>query len=109
MRRLGISDALLHALDRVLDVAVGYENVRPAVVVVIEKEAAETERDQRGAAYFRLRSLVHEQSVAFVVIQREHLIGEVADDHAGMAAAVVVGGVDAHAGAGYTIFAKCYT
>ncbi len=39
MRRLGIADSLLHALDRVLDVAVGHENVGPAIVVIISNFA----------------------------------------------------------------------
>ncbi len=89
--------------------AIGDENIGPAIVVVIEKEAAESKRDQSGAAYFGLRSLVHEQAVAFVVIKRNHLIGEVADDDAGVAAAIVIGGVHAHAGASHAIFAESYT
>src|SRR6202022_3323248 len=50
MRRLGVAHPFLHALDFIFNVAVGDENVRPAVVVVIEKEAAKTQRDQTGAA-----------------------------------------------------------
>src|SRR5205814_6835823 len=102
----GIADALLYMLDLVFNVAIGDKNIRPAVVVVIEEEASEAERDQRGTADFGLRSFVDEESVAFVVIERHHLIGEVADDHAGLAGAVVIGSVDTHAGAGDSIFAK---
>ena len=106
MRRLGIAHALLHALDFVFDVAVGDKNVGPAVVVVVEEETAKTQRDQGGAADFRPRRFIHEQPVALVVIERKHLVGEVGDDDAGMAGAVVVGGVHAHAGAGHAIFAE---
>src|SRR5207302_5087889 len=109
MRRLGIADPLLHALDGVFDVAIGDENIGPAVVVIIEEETAEAERNQRGAAYFRLRSFIDEQAVTFVVIERDHLIREVGNDDAGPAAAVIVGGVDPHAGAGDSIFAKSYS
>src|SRR5258708_30584925 len=109
MRRLGIADPLLHALDGVFDVAIGDENIGPAVVVVIEEETAKTERDQGGAAHFGLRRFVDEQAVALVVIERDHLVGEVADDDAEAAAAVVVGGVDAHAGASDSIFAESYS
>ena len=40
VRRLGITHALLHPLDLIFNMAVGDENILPAVVVVIEKEAA---------------------------------------------------------------------
>ena len=76
---------------------VGDENILPAVVVVIEKETAETQRDQCGPANFRLRRFVNEQSVALVVIERDHLVGKVADHDAGVTAAIVVGRVHAHA------------
>src|SRR5258708_36781912 len=109
MRRLGIADTLLHALDGVFDVAIGDENIGPAVVVVIEEEAAEAERNQCGAADFRLRSFIDEQAVTFVVIERDHLIREVGNDDAGPAAAGVVGGVDSHAGAGNSIFTESYS
>ena len=106
VRGLGVADAFLHALDLVFDVAVGYEDVGPPVVVVVEEEAAEAERDERGASDFGLRGFVDEQAVAFVVVERNHLVGEVADDDAGVPAAVVVGGVGAHSGAGYAVFAE---
>ena len=48
--------------------------------------------------HFRLRSFIHEQSVAFVVVKRNHLVGKVCDDDAGASAAVVIGGIRAHAG-----------
>src|SRR5258708_38543604 len=70
VRRLGVADAFLDVLDLVFDVAIGDENIGPAVVVVIEEETAKAESDQRGAAYFGLGSLVHEQPVALVVIER---------------------------------------
>src|SRR5258708_33773715 len=85
---------------------VGDKNIRPAIVVKIEKEAAESESNQGRAAHFRLRRLVNEQSVALVVIQRDHLVGKVADDDAGVTAAIVVGGVGAHSRAGNAILAE---
>jgi len=58
--RLRITDALLHPLDLIFNVTVGDKNIWPAVVVVIEKETAKTERDQGGSADFGLRSFVDE-------------------------------------------------
>src|SRR5215469_877250 len=104
--RLGITDALLYALDLIFDVTVGDKNVGPAVVVVIEKEAAETEGHQRTAADFRLRRLVDKKTIALVVIERDHLVGEIADDNARAPAAIVVRGIDAHAGARHSVFTE---
>ena len=83
------------------------QNIEPAIVVVVEKETAEAERDQAGAADLRTRGFIDKQAVAFVVVEREHLVGEIGDDDAGVARAVVVGGIHAHAGAGDAVFAEC--
>src|SRR5579871_983813 len=106
MRRLRVAHALLYTFAFVFDVAVGDEDVGPAVVVVVEEEAGEAESDQGVASDFGLRSLVDEQAVALVVVEGDHLVGEVADQNARMTAAVVVGGVGAHAGAGHAVLAE---
>src|ERR1700719_4117980 len=106
MRRFGVADALLHALNLVFDVTVSYENVLPAIIIVVEEKAAEAKRHQRRAAHFRTRSFVYEQAVAFVVIERKHLIGKVRDDQTGAAGAVVIRGIHAHARARHSIFTE---
>ena len=106
MRRLGVAHAFLYALDFIFNVAVGDQNIGPAVIVIIKKEAAEAKRDQRGTAHFRARGFVDEKAVAFVVIEREHLVGKICDDDAGLPGTIVVGGVDTHSSASDTVFAK---
>src|SRR6266568_9368595 len=106
MRRLSVTHALLYFFNLVFNVAVRDENIGPAIVVVIEEEAAEAERYQRGTTDFGAGCFVHKQAVAFVVIKREHLIGKVSNDQACTAGAVVVGSINAHAGASDTIFAE---
>ena len=106
VRRFRVGDALLHPLDFVFNVAVGHENIGPAVVVVIEEEATESQRDQGVAPNLRTRSLVHEEPVALVVVERDHLVREVGDHKAGPAGAVVIRGIHAHAGARHSIFAE---
>ena len=106
MRRLRVGDAFLHALDLLFDVTVGHEDVEPAVQIVVEEKASEAEREQTRAAHLRARRFVHEQSIAFVVVESQHLIREVADEHAGAAGTVVIGSVHAHAGAGHAVFAE---
>src|SRR6185312_9349595 len=108
VRRLVIADSLLHFFDLVFDVAIRDQNVRPAIVVVIKKETTEAECDQSCAADFRARGLINEKSVALVVIQRKHLVGEITDDQAGAARVVVVARINSHAGARNSVFAERY-
>ena len=82
-----------------LDVSVHGEDVLLPVQVVVEEEDAEGERQQAGAPDGGARRLVDEQPVALVPIQREHLVGEVADEQVRTARAIVVGRVDAHGAA----------
>ena len=95
-RRLLVLHLRLHPPDLLLDVAVGREDVEVAVEVVVEEEDAERQRQQARAADGGRRRLVDEQLRALVVVEREHLVREVADEQVRAAGAVVVAGVDAH-------------
>ena len=53
-----------------------------------------------------LRRDIHKKTVALVVVERKHLVGKICDDHARPAGAIVIRGIDAHAGAGHSIFAE---
>src|SRR6202035_3271463 len=106
MRRLGIAHPLLHSFDFVFDVSVGHENVRPSIVIVVEEETTEAKRHQSRAPDLRLRRLIYEQAIAFVVVERKHLIREICDDETWASRTIVVGGVHAHAGASYAVFAE---
>jgi len=96
--RLGKVNALLDALDAVIEVAVGDVEIGPAVEVVVEKEAAEAESEKRGTADLGGGRDVDKEAVALVVVEGDHLVGKIGYDEAGVAGAVVVGGIDAHAG-----------
>src|SRR5206468_2754609 len=106
VRRLGVRDRRLDAVDVVLDVAVGDEDVERAVEVEVEEEAAEGERQKARLADAGHGGVVDEQTASLVVVQREHLVGEVADEQAVATAAVVIGGVDAHGAAGLSLLAE---
>src|SRR3989442_10609683 len=108
MRQLGVFHVYLHPLDVGVDVAVGHEDIRPAVVIVIKKETRKAEREQRSAADLRARRLVHKQSLSFVVVKRQHLIGEITNENAWGAGAIVIGGIHAHAGARDAVLAEGY-
>ena len=58
MRGLCIAHALLNFFDLIFNMAIGDENVGPAVIVVIEEEATEAERDQRRAPDFGAGSFI---------------------------------------------------
>src|ERR1700738_3072609 len=106
MGRFGITDTFLHTFDLVLDVSVGHKDVRPTVIIIVKEETSEAESHEGGAPYIRARRLVDEEPVAFVVIKREHLVGEIGDDNTGMAGAVVIRCINTHAGAGYAVFTE---
>src|SRR5258708_1390618 len=77
MRRHGVFHIYLNALDVSIDVAVRYQNVWPAIEIVVEEKASKAESKQGSAADFRARSFVNEEAFAFVVIEREHLVREI--------------------------------
>src|SRR5205085_12570124 len=106
MRWLAIFNALLDLLDIVFYVAVGDKNVRPTIEIVIEEKAGEAQREQAGTSNFRTGRFIHKQAVTFSVIERHHLVGEIGNDEAGTSRMIVVTGIDAHAGARDSIFAK---
>src|SRR6266404_1438052 len=69
MRRHGIFHVGLNALDVGIDMAVGNENVGPAIEIVVEEKTAEAKSEQGSAADFRARSFVDKESFAIVVIK----------------------------------------
>ena len=106
MGRLPVGDPLLDVGDVVLDVSVGDEDVLAAVEVVVEEEGPESQGEQAVPPDLRHRRLVDEETDSFVVIERDHLVREVADDEVGLAVAVVVGSVDAHGPAGGAVLGE---
>src|SRR5712691_1568865 len=106
MRGLSVGDALLHPLDFIFDVTVGNEDVGPTIVIVIKEEATEAESNQGCAANFGTRRFVQEQAITLIVVEGKHLIGEICDDNAGMARAVIICRVHAHPSARDSIFAE---
>ena len=106
MGRLPVGDPLLDVGDVVLDVSVGDEDVLAAVEVVVEEEGPERQGEQAVPADLRHRRLVDEEADSFVVVERDHLVREVADDEVGPSVAVVVGSVDAHGPAGGAVLGE---
>src|SRR5512133_2485399 len=109
MRRLAILDPLLNSFNVRFNVAVGDENVRPAIKVKILKIAGKTQAEETGAADLGAWCLVHEQAIAFVVVERNHLVGEIADDDRWPSTTIVVSRVYTHARTRHAVFAESYT
>src|SRR5690349_4208646 len=80
-----------------IDVTVGYEQVRPAVVVNVDKECAPT---QKLGICTQSRDVgdVRKSAVTIVVVERRRFVGEVGPDDIQPAVAVVVHRVGAHTG-----------
>ena len=82
------------------------EKVRLAVEIEVEEEQTKCKTQQSRATNRRTRSFVNEQAVAFVVVQAEHLSGEVSNRDARQAGLVVIRPVDAHGSPHDTFFAE---
>ena len=52
MRRLPVGNPLLNALDIRIEMTIGDEQIWPAIEIVIEEDAAESQREQAGTADF---------------------------------------------------------
>src|SRR5690242_21187093 len=103
---LGVLYTLLNSLDFVLNVTVRNKNIGPSIEVIIKEEARETKGEQALSTDIRTRSFVDEQRVAFVVVERHHLIGKVPDDNARPAGAIVVDGIYSHSCPSHAILAE---
>ena len=99
---LGVGFAGLDLGDVAFEVAVGREQVKPPVEVVVEEEEAELERRLRRRAEAVDVGEVGELEPFRRVghVERHHLIGEVADGHGERAVIFEVGAVDSHRASG---------
>src|ERR1700745_150436 len=86
------------SVDLRIHVSVCYENVWPAVVVVIEELHTKTQKGNAHRAEAGRASQVGELSGVVVVIESVGVIGKVGLDDVGPAVVIVVGGIHAHAG-----------
>src|SRR5271166_5974455 len=103
-RWLLVFDLGLYAPDLFLYMSVRGEDVGVAVQLVIEEKHPKTQRQQAIATHAGPGSFIHEQGVAFVVIEPQHLMRKVAHQEARAAGAIVIGPVDPQGGARHTSF-----
>ncbi len=87
-----------------IDVAIGHEQVRPAVVINVDKQCAPT---QKLCVNTHCRDIgnVGESSVPVVVVERGSLVRKVRPDDVEPAVTVIIYGVGAHTGLFAPIFA----
>src|ERR1700680_3346072 len=81
--------------DRI-DVAVGNENIKEAVIVEVEEAGAPAEEWNRGIPETGFEGNVGERGIAIVTIESFVIVGEGSDEEIELAVAIVVAGADAH-------------
>src|SRR6202022_476937 len=96
--KIGIVD--LHSIEIV---ALGNDEIFPAVIVIIEEASAPAGVKHGDAAQTRTEAGVGETSVATVLVQGVALVSQVGDKEVGPAIIIIVGEIDAHAGEGATV------
>src|SRR5262245_5796930 len=88
-----------------VDMAIGDENVLPAVVVEVKKTDAETEIFTVDTQTGRQAGIL-KRSVTIIAVQRSDLIGKICADDIEPAIAIVVANPYSHAGQGNSVFVK---
>src|SRR5215475_407933 len=109
LRRLRILDPLLDTFDIAFKVAIGDKDIEPAIQIVIEEETSEAECEQAGAPNSGARRFVDKQSVAFVVVEGQHLVGKIRYQDTWISRPVVVRGIHSHPGARDSVLTECHT
>ena len=102
--RLRVLLAGLHFVDLVFDVAVGRQQIEPAIEIVVEEQHAKRQRAARrraDAGHDRLVRKLERRLLGHV--QRRHLVGEVADRDAERSVVAEVGRVDSHRAAAVAV------
>ena len=94
---LGVGRVEVRAVDLGIDVAVGDEDVEPAIVVQIDEADAPAEIARVDAKAGEV-GVVFKGAVAEVLVERVGVAGEVGLDDVEQAVAVEVADADAHAG-----------
>src|SRR6185369_10951996 len=105
-RRLRVFHARLHDAYVVRNVSIRGKDVGQAIEIVVEKEAGKRQRLGRDFTDTGRGRVVREQTRTVVVVERDTLVGEVSDDDALPARAVVITRIDTHPGARRACFAE---
>src|SRR5690606_9539386 len=99
----------LNLIDVIGHVAVGHENIGPAVEIVIEKESGEGKRQQRIPADVCGWGLVDEKALPLIAEDGQHLEREIADNDTGIAGTINVGEIGSHSAPGFSFLAQRHT
>jgi hypothetical protein len=104
-RRLGVSHVAANVANRLVDVAVRYGKIEPAIEIGIEKNTSKAQTILGSHAHAGLRRDVFVGFPAELV-EAGHLVVEVCNGHARSAGVHEIGNIHAHAGAGFALGAK---
>src|SRR5215831_17245856 len=94
---LGVRNAKRMSIDLRIDVTIGNPNIRPAIVVEIEKLGAKTKERDAYRSNIRRTCQVGELAMVIVVVEVVGIVGEIGLEDVRPSIAIIVGGVDPHA------------
>src|SRR5579884_3324552 len=88
---------MVNLVNVILLVAVGEDNIEPAIVIVVEELTAERDIGNAGAADPHLEASVAELSLSVIMIERARFALEGRDQQIEFAVVIVVAPIQAHA------------
>src|ERR1035438_5356470 len=107
-QRFFVLHGLRIAVDHVVGVAVGQEEIERAIVVIIEESQPPAAQKARGLRHLVLEGDVPKGLVPAVLVEREHFLVHVGDEQILPSVTVEIGGIHAHTRAGPPIFAESH-
>src|SRR6185437_4750536 len=105
-RALGESSAPVMLIDFGVDMAVDFEEVEPAVVVVVEEAITPAYEGDGGLRDSGLVADVGEAGVTIIVVENLVVVSEIGDIEADEAVVLIIPGGNAHGGDFAAVFVK---
>jgi len=85
-------------LNRVEIMALGDEEILPAIIIIVEKADAPAGMLHSGARQAGTEAGIRKRGVAIVLVESVVLVGQIGDQQVRPAVVIVIGEIDAHAG-----------
>src|SRR5229473_387877 len=106
-RPLRVAHAPIVLVYSRIDVAIGVENVFPAVVVVIEESRAPAKKGNRHSSYARQKAHIRKISITFILVKRIVVVGKRCDVQRQMPAVVIISDAQPHGGLFAPVILQC--
>ena len=106
--RLSIGQLRIVLMNIIHDVAVGSENIFPAVQVVIEKQATERQAVETILGDAHRIGSVHEKRATSIVIETQHFRGKISNHETCVTGAIVIGEIHSHPSPSLPVPIQCH-